>query len=176
SIRNPLEVALSAVNRKTLTDRYIPFSWIKQYKKKGQSYWRWTFTGKEPLFQCFDLEKITLFQWYLLEWIEVENRAMDFLRQYQKDGDCFTLLVPQDLNDPEKMSQMMDFFHLEQRKKNLDFRGKRNRNHCSTLLNDSHRVQFDQLIAAVPKSFLEIFTKPPYSDCPWADLFYTDKE
>lgn len=171
SIRNPVEVAQSAVNRRILTEKYIPFRCIKTYKYQKDTYWRWSFTGKESLFQHIKPEEITLFQWYLLEWIEVENRSVKFLDQYRKWNDCYTLHVPRDLESESKMSDLLKFMGVQPRRSTLDFHVNRNPNHCTTNLSDRHYDQLNRLLKKLPPKKLEFLYRETYRKTPWIHLF-----
>ena len=42
----------------------------------GKKYFRWALTGLEPIFSHLAGNPLSRFQWYVVQWIEIENRAM----------------------------------------------------------------------------------------------------
>ncbi|WP_054773799.1 hypothetical protein [Methylogaea oryzae] len=72
-------------------------------------------TGKEAIFGAFRDEALTPLQWYLLQWLEIENRAMAFLAEHGLASRCFTLRVPEDLNDAEQIERLLAFHGLTRR-------------------------------------------------------------
>ena len=104
-VRNPLQVARSEANRELLIDRWhLPF---RRYRgRDGRKCLRWSLTDLEPIFSFCDRERLTRFQWYLIQWIEIENRATEFLERFGKRSTCFTLHSPMDLNDPDRVGAL----------------------------------------------------------------------
>ncbi|MGZ5567304.1 MAG: hypothetical protein ACXWKG_09845, partial [Limisphaerales bacterium] len=110
-VRDPLRVARSEAYREEWRRRVrAPFHFYNG--EDGQRHFCWALTGNEDIFQQFEGRKLTLFQWYLIQWIEIENRAMAFLQQHNLHGRCFVLHSPRDLNDANKIRTMLEFFDL----------------------------------------------------------------
>ena len=165
-IRDPLHVARSEANREELIKRLrIPFC----HYRGGDSrrYFLWSLTGLEPIFQHFDPAKLTRFQWYVIQWIEIENRAMRFLDQFEKHADCFTLHSPGELNDVSRVQSLLEFLKLRPRSGTIVLAGRRNTNWRPTIITDDDRRQFDEVVRAMPPRYLEIFHREPYSSLPW---------
>ena len=97
-IRDPLKVAKSEASRDELINKFhFPF---RNYRGgDGKRYFRFALTGLEPIYRHFAPGQLTTLQWYLVQWIEIENRATRFLGQLGKEAECFTLHSPADLND-----------------------------------------------------------------------------
>jgi hypothetical protein len=77
-IRDPLKVAKSEAWREECRRRaHAPFHFYRG--DDGRRHFAWALTGNEEIFQNFNRERLSLFQWYLIQWIEIENRAMNFL-------------------------------------------------------------------------------------------------
>ena len=110
-IRHPLETARSSANREEWLcerGRYL------YYRGRDGRRYRWyTLTGLEPIFSSFDLSELTLFQFHLLNWIEVENRAMEYLRRFDMHARCLTLHSPQDLNSPRAAAAILNFVGVD---------------------------------------------------------------
>ena len=101
-IRDPLAVAKSEANREHFAHTlHFPFRYYRA--NDGKRYFRWSLTGKEAIFQCLGEQQLSRFQRYLIQWIEIEHRAMRFLDQHHKHESCFTLHSPEDLNNPERL-------------------------------------------------------------------------
>jgi len=177
-VRDPLYVARSEANRHDLIDwLHLPLAYYRG--GDGRRCFRWSLTGLEPIFQTlacaespFAERKPTLsrFQWYALQWIEIENRAMRFLDDYGKHAECFTLHSPHDLNEPQRIGELLDFLQLKRRHSTIQIGGRRNRNPRPTVVTDDDRRAFGEVVRLLPASYLAIFHRHPYAQLPWATL------
>lgn len=164
-IRDPLKVAKSEAYREALIKRLrVPF--CHYGGGDGRRYFLWSLTGQEPIFRHLDGMRLTPLQWYLVQWIEIENRAMQFLNRFAKHADCFTVQSPADLNDPAKMREMFDFLGLTPRHDRLGLAGRQNKNWRPTIIHDEDRQQFAALLGRLPASYLDIFRGEPYTSLP----------
>ena len=167
-IRDPLAVARSEANREAWLDRWhIPF---RRYRgADGNLYLTWALTGREPIFRLFAGKELTRFQWYLLQWVEIENRAMKFLERFGKQSSCFTLDCPRDLNDPDRLGALMRFLALTPSRDEPLMVGARNRNPGNpTRIGQREDEECRQVIAALPREHLEIFAREPYAAFDWS--------
>lgn len=166
-VRDPLKVAKSEAFRETWLHRLrLP---LRNYRGgDGRKYFRWALTGKEPIFQHFAATRLSRLQWYLLQWIEIENRAMQFLDQSGLRGNCLTLHSPHELNSVDRVGELFNFLGLQLRRGSLDLHGRQNRNPQPTVITDDDRRELAELIAELPPQYLEIFGRPPYTAFPWA--------
>jgi hypothetical protein len=161
-VRDPLYVAKSEASREELIKKVrVPFCHYRG--GDGQRYFLWSLTGLEPIFRHFDGFKLTRFQWYVVQWIEIENRAMRFLDENQKHADCFTLQSPAELNDAVRIRQMFEFLGLRLQSEQIKLSGRRNRNWRATVVTAEERGQFTEVVAAMPREYLEIFGREPYA-------------
>jgi len=169
-IRNPLKTARSETNRELQLHKWhVPFRWYTG--GDGRRYFRWSLTHKEPIYQSFDLVELTLFQKYVIQWIEIENRAMQFLDRHHKHDDCFTLHSPGDINDPQRITQMFGFFGLQQAQEQIEITGHQNRTPgAKTIITEEERRQFRQVIEQLPAESLAVFDDEPYIGYDWIDL------
>jgi hypothetical protein len=164
-IRDPLYVAKSEASREVLIKRLgVPF--CHYCGGDGQRYFLWSLTGLEPIFQHFDPVRLSRLQWYVIQWIEIENRAMQFLDRFQKHADCFTLYSPSELNDAGRVQSMFDFLGLKLRDASITFAGRHNKNWRRTVVTDDDRRQLDDLLRQMPQTYLEIFRREPYASLP----------
>ncbi|HEX5105320.1 MAG TPA: hypothetical protein VFV87_15985 [Pirellulaceae bacterium] len=164
-VRNPQQVARSEANREELTHwLHLP---LRHYRGGDRRlYFRWSLTGLEPIFQHFDLAELSLFQRYAIQWIEIENRAMQFLDRFSMHDRCFTLQTPHDLNDKQRVAELIEFLELPRRGE-ISLAGRRNLNPKPTVISDGDQRQFVEVIAALPRDRLEIFAHPPYDRWSW---------
>lgn len=169
-IRHPLEVARSEANRDTLINRWrLPF---RHYRGRDRrKYFRWALTGREVIFASFDLEHLTLFQRYLIQWIEIENRAIEFLGRFDMKPSCMTLHTPRDLKDSQLIIKLLHFLEIEPISNEVILPGIRNRTPGNpTVIGDEERRQCREIIEKIPASYLEIFQHEPYTSSQWSGL------
>lgn len=167
-VRNPLAVAKSEANRENLIHRWrMP---LRNYRGgDGKQYFRWALTGLEPIFSYFEGKPLSRFQWYVVQWIEIENRAMQFLTKHGKENDCFTLHSPVELNDAAKVKSLLEFLDLPRQAKEIHLEGSKNRTPgVKTDITECDRKEFAEVIRLLPMNYLEIFRQPPYSEWEWA--------
>jgi len=170
-VRNPLRVAASEAYREFWRRRlHAPFHFYRG--NDGQRHFAWALTGNEEIFQYFVGKKLSLFQWYLLQWIEIENRAMNFLDQNRLHDRCFTLDSPRDLNDSVKIREMFDFLGVPTKQPRVIFGGRKNKSigyfSAAALQNEN---EFQSLLERLPGRYLKIFNEAPYSNFNWNSLF-----
>jgi len=170
-IRDPLKVARSAAYREAWRRRvHAPFHFYKG--DDGKKHFVWALTGNEEIFRHFEPATPSLFQWYLLEWIEIENRAMSFLQQHQLHSRCVTLRVPRDLNDVATIQKMFDTFGLKKRHPHIVLSGRKNRSlGYSSGLDASEESQCAAVLEQLPGRYLDIFHQEPYTSCNWSERF-----
>ena len=166
-IRDPLKVARSEAYREGWRRRiHVPFHYYRG--DDGRRHFVWSLTGNEEIFEPFKRRQLTLFQWYLLEWIEIENRAMSFLEEHQLNSRCYTLQVPTDLNDPERVKAMLDFFDLNLLQPQIRLQGRKNRSlGYSTKVTSEDETECAEVLGEVSPRYLEIFAHEPYVNCAW---------
>jgi hypothetical protein len=167
-VREPMAVARSAAWREDWRRRlHAPFHYYRG--DDGRRHFAWALTGCEPIFRQFDHTRLTLFQWYVLEWFELENRAMKFLRQNQLHDRCFTLHSPAELNVPGRLRAMFEFFGLQLLHPEVRLGGRKNRSlGYSRERAKLEEEEYDWLLERLPEEYLEIFAEPPYTAYPWA--------
>lgn len=169
-IRDPLAVARSEANREMLIQRWrLPF---RHYRGgDGNKYFRWALTGLEPIYADFDPARLTLFQRYVIQWIEIENRAMAFLSEFRLHASCLTLHTPQDLNDPNFPARLLRFLNVSQAGDTIRGGGLQNRNPgVRTVVTDAERREFRAIAESIPERYLAIFAEEPYRGRDWSAL------
>lgn len=169
-IRHPLEVARSEANRHAFIERWrLP---LRHYRgRDGRQYFRWALTGREPIFGHFDGQRLTLFQRYLLQWIEIENRAMRFLDRFDMQRRCLTLHTPDDLNDARQILRLLRFLELPAVAEALTFPHAHNRTPGElTVVGAEELRQCRAVIEELPPDYIDIFRREPYAACRWSGL------
>jgi hypothetical protein len=170
-IRDPWLVAKSeAVREQRRRRAHAPFHYYTG--DDGRRHFCWSLTTNEEIYRHFDPERLTLFQKYFLQWIEIENRAMRFLEEHQLAGRCFTLDSPRDLNSESKIAEMIQFFGLHRRHPQIILGGHHNASFgYSTAIDPEDERQVEEIVAALPAAFLDIFRREPYTRLPWISRF-----
>jgi len=171
-IRNPLEVAKSQYHRPVWIGE--PDSlWFRLFHtyvgEDNKRYLDWTLTGNEQIFKDISLN-LTRYQQLLVQWIELENRAMHLLETYHKHCDYFALETPKDLNNEEKMLEMFSFFGITLKHHDIVFQGKKNIAKIPTRVTTWDKHQLHELIDHTPARYLEIFHQNPYNSVAWGEL------
>ncbi len=173
-VRNPLKVAASEAYREEWRRRVrAPFHFYKG--GDGKRHFAWALTGNEQIFQHFAGEKLTLFQWYLVQWIEIENRAMNFVAKHNLQDRCFTLDSPQHLNDAGKIQAMFDFLGLETKQPEILFGGRKNKSIGYSVRNARHEDELKLVLERLPERYLKIFRDKPYCDFNWSALLKSSR-
>lgn len=168
-IRHPLQVARSEANREQFLDQ---IHWpLRHYGERGgRVYRRWALTELEPIYSGFDLSELTLFQRYLIQWIEIENRAMDYLQRFDMSSRCLTLHNPKDLNSPQAVAAILDFAGFSPAGEVVLPGVKHRTPGRPTIVGDDELTQCRDVVAALPSRYLEIFQHEPYAGQAWAAL------
>lgn len=168
-IRDPFLVAKSETYREEWRSRvHAPFHFY--VGDDGRRHFCWALTGNEEIFQHFEREQLSLFQWYLIQWVEIENRAMRFLDQHRLHERCFTLHSSRDLNDSDTIAQMFDFFGLELAHPRVVLGGRRNQSTgYRRLTTEEDERECQDVMERLPQSYLEIFKREPYSQFAWTE-------
>lgn len=170
-VRDPLKVAHSEVHRFQAYNRwYLPIGFYTG--RDGKRYPRWSLTGLEPIYRHFQPDELTHFQRYFVQWIEIENRAMQFLDRFNMHKKCFFLHSTQDLNDHDKLRELIAFIGVPQRADELQLpqtTQARNVNPGEFLLSpEEERTQAEAVVRRLPAKYFQVFRREPYAALPWS--------
>jgi hypothetical protein len=167
-IRDPLKVAKSEASREAWRQRlHAPFHYYRG--DDGRRHFYWSLTGNEEIFQHFNLSDLSLFQRNLLQWIEIENRAISFLNAHNLRDRCFTIHAPRGLNDPGVIKALFHFLALTTVRNEPLLAGRKNKSLCrTTVITPSDEQQAAEVLRNLPAKYLEIFQHEPYQSQPWA--------
>jgi hypothetical protein len=170
-VRDPFKCIKSDAYREQWMARlHLPFYFYKG--SDGARHFSWALTGREGIFRTFDLPRLTLLQRYLIQWIEIENRAMRFLEEHGLQERCFTLQSPRDLNDASRIQEMFRFFQVQTRYATPRLSGRKNKNvgNRNELTADEEAACTSVLTRIAPEH-LRIFDREPYAGCDWMPRF-----
>jgi hypothetical protein len=170
-IRDPMLVAKSeAVREERRLRARVPFHYYKG--DDGRRHFCWALTANEEIYHNFDRERLSLFQKYVIQWIEIENRAIAFLERHCLGERCFTLGSPRDLNSAPKIREMFDFFNLQTRHAEIILGGRRNMSlGYATVIDPNDQREFEGVLARLPARYLDIFQREPYTRFDWNSRF-----
>jgi hypothetical protein len=173
AVREPLKTVKSMVNREHFIHRlHVPGRYYRG--EGGQRYFRWALSGHEPIFHEVSLRSLSLFQRYVLEWIEIENRAIRLLTTHDAWNRCFFIDVPTDLADAEKLLTMIDFLGLKRAMGPLRTTLRTNSTPGrSTVITPEDRREFREVVEALPSQYLTIFQHHPYTALSWCSLLHS---
>lgn len=173
-IRNPLVTVRSLVNKYNWDNGFygkIVKPFIRHYRGSDKKiYFRWALTGKETIFKNVSIDSISLFQKYALEWIEIENRAINFLNKYKKNKDCFNLHTSTDLNNINILEEMFNFLGISKKEDEFILKGNKNQNYYPTKVSKEDKIEFQNVINSLPDKYLKIFQRKPYNNFDWCEL------
>lgn len=170
-IRDPLKVAKSEAYREAWRRRvHAPFHYYNG--DDGRRHFFWALTGNEELFLAFDRSRLSLFQWYLIQWIEIENRAMSFLNAHGLHARCFTVHAPGDLNNAASVKSMFQFFNLRPARPEINLVGRKNKSlgKTTTVTSEDER-EAREVLERIPERSLRIFSDQPYIGQAWNGRF-----
>jgi hypothetical protein len=170
-IRDPLKVAKSEAYREAWRRRvHAPFHYYRG--DDGRRHFFWALTTNEEIFRGFEVSKLNLFQLYLIQWIEIENRALSFLKAHDPATRCITLHVPEDLNNKSSIRSMFEFFGLKTIRADVVLRGRKNKCWGNTpVVTPEDENQAAEILQQLPHRYLEIFSHAPYTNRPWSARF-----
>ncbi|MEO1725250.1 MAG: hypothetical protein AAFR84_23000 [Pseudomonadota bacterium] len=173
-VRDPIATARSEANRELALDQLrVPF--FRHLATDGRRYFRWSLTGSEQIFNPFTSMRLTLFQRYLIQGIEIANRAMQFLDDTEAHDRCTVLYTPRDLNDPICVSALIDALNLPRSRSKIILKGWRNRTPgFRTRLGPAEEAQQPAVFERIDPNFLRVFERAPYATAPWCERFGSD--
>ncbi len=166
-VRDPRYVAKSELVREQLIRKiHLPFAY---YKCGDKSFFQWSLTGDETIFDFYRDIKISRYQFYVLQWIEIEYRAEQLLAENNWQDKVFFIEVEKDLKDRSVMLSMLDFFNLAyvNNALKMDLRINKTPFAGQTQLSDNDLQEFEQIMAKLPQQYKSLFMRSPYKDCRW---------
>lgn len=165
-VRHPLRVAKSECVREQLIRRlHLPFA---DYKSdSGERFFRWALTGQETLFQHYP-QPLSRFQFYVLQWMEIEYRAMQLIQEHHWRERVFFIDVDISLQREVVLRNMADFFDLP-RQSVFQMHLRRNKTPFigPTVITGQDMREFQSLLRNLPRPYQAMLLNKPYRDCRW---------
>jgi hypothetical protein len=167
-VRNPLLVAKSELLREqAIRKARIPF--VDYTGTAGQPLFRWALTGNETIFRHYP-HSYSRFQFYVLQWLEIEHRAMQLVADNHWQNRVFFIDVDVNLKEPQVLKSMAKFFDLPHKPEfNMDLRRNQTPFVGPTTIGEQDRQEFCEVMQRLPASYRQLFETEPYCDCSWYD-------
>jgi hypothetical protein len=171
-VRHPGKVAKSELLREELA-RALRIPFVDYTSDTGARYFRWALTGREEIFQCYAGHTLSRFQFYLLQWIEIEYRAMQLINQNRWQDRVFFIDVDTQLKDEAVLRQMLGFFDLQHKPRfNMDLRRNKTPFVGPTLLTAQDEREMRWIMENLPDTYKVLLTSEPYSKCSGLTAFH----
>ena len=170
-VRHPAKVAKSELLREQLI-RKVRMPFVDYKSDTGDRYFRWALTGKEAIYQHYAGHTLSRFQFYLLQWIEIEYRAMQLLKQNQWQDRVFFIDVDAQLKDERVLRRMLQFFDLRH-KPAFDMNLRRNKTPFvgSTVITSQDEREIQEIMQNLPANYKTMLKREPYSKCSGWETF-----
>jgi hypothetical protein len=164
-VRHPGKVAKSELLREQLA-RTMRIPFVDYVSETGERYFRWTLTGKEEIFQYYAGHTLSRFQFYLLQWIEIEYRAMQLIKQNRWQDRVFFIDVDAQLKDEAVLRQMLGFFDLRHKPRfNMDLRRNKTPFVGPTVMTAQDELEMRWVTENLPDAYKVLLKGEPYSKC-----------
>jgi len=109
---------------------------------------------------------LSRFQFYLLQWIEIEYRAMQLIKQNDWQNRVFFIDVNKQLKDESVLKQLVKFFDLPHTPNfNMDLRRNKTPLIGSTLITAQDKLEIQWIIQNLPYSYKKMLDNEPYTKC-----------
>jgi len=169
-VRNPLLVAKSEYVREQMIRKvHLPFA--DYTSDTGGRLFRWALTGQEDLFQHFPptlSRPVSRFQFYVLQWLEIEHRAIQLIRDNHWQDRVFFIDVDVDLKREAVLKNMVNFFGLPHMPVfNLDLRRNKTPFIGPTIITEQDKQEFQAIVRNLPDGYKKLLQDKPYRDCSW---------
>ena len=165
-VRNPLLVAKSEYVREQIIRRvHLPFADFTS--DTGERLFRWALTGQEDLFRHYP-PTLNRFQFYVLQWLEIEHRAMQLIHGNHWQDRVFFIDVDNNLKREAVLKDMVHFFDLpHQPVFNLNLRRNKTPFIGPTIITEQDKQEFRVVARNLPDSYKALLQDKPYRDCNW---------
>lgn len=172
-VRHPAMVAKSELLREqAIRKAHLPF--VDYTTDGGEHCFRWALTGKEEIFKFYAKHTLSRFQFYLLQWIEIEYRAMQLIKQNQWQDRVFFIDVDTQLKDGAVLQQLLDFFELPHPPRyNMDLYRNKTPFVGPTVITVQDKLEMRGILKNLPATYKTMLKEEPYIRCSsWASIFY----
>jgi hypothetical protein len=143
---------------------HVPF--VDYISDSGKRVFRWALTGNEKIFQYYAGYPLSRFQFYLLQWIEIEYRAMQLIKQNKWQSRVFFIDVNQQLKIENVLRQLVKFFDLPHTLNfNMDLRRNKTPLTGPTQITTSDELEIQWLAQNLPDAYKTMLNNDPYTRC-----------
>lgn len=165
-VRHPLRVAKSEyVRERMIRKLHAPF--VDYTNDTGERLFRWALTGKEEVFRHYPVS-LSRFQFYVLQWMEIEHRAMQLIRDYHWQDRVFFIDVDVALKQEAVLKNMVDFFDLPHKPIfNLDLYRNPTPFIGPIILTEQDKQEFQTIARDLPERYKMLLQSKPYRNCSW---------
>ncbi|ALQ50704.1 hypothetical protein [Nitrosomonas ureae] len=165
-VRHPLRVAKSEyVRERMIRQLRVPF--VDYTDDTGERLFRWALTGQEEVFRNYP-PSFSRLQFYLLQWLEIEYRAMQLIRDNHWQDRVFFIDVDVDLKREAVLKDMIRFFDLPHRSiLNMNLRRNPTPFIGPTILTEQDKQEFQTIARDLPERYKKMLQNKPYRDCSW---------
>lgn len=170
-VRHPLKVAKSEALREQLVRKvHLPFA--DYTSDTGERYFRWALTGKEEIFQHYAGRILSRLQFYLLQWIEIEYRAMQLVKENRWGDRVFFIDVDTQLEGEVVLRQMLEFFGLPHLPRlNMNLRRNKTPFIGPTVITAQDELEIQAVMQDLPGVYRAMLKDEPYSKCSGWEAF-----
>ncbi|SEG23539.1 hypothetical protein [Nitrosomonas ureae] len=164
-VRHPLLVAKSEyVRERIIRQLHVPFA--DYAGDSGERFFRWALTGQEEVFRHYPV--LSRFQFYVLQWLEIEHRAMQLIRDNHWQDRVFFIDVGVDLKREAVLKDMVDFFGLPHKPIfNLDLYRNPTPFIGPIILTEQDKQEFQAIARDLPERYKMLLQSQPYRECSW---------
>lgn len=165
-VRHPLRVAKSEYVREQMM-RKLHFPLANYTDDSGERFFRWALTGHEEVFQHYPAT-LSRFQFYLLQWLEIEHRAMQLIRDNHWQDRVFFIDVDVNLKREVVLKDMVNFFDLPHKPVfNLNLRRNKTPLIGPIAITAQDKLEFQAVVRNLPGRYKQLLRDKPYRDCSW---------
>ncbi|SEL26187.1 hypothetical protein [Nitrosovibrio tenuis] len=164
-VRHPAKVAKSELLRERLIRKiHLPFA--NYTGDTGERYFRWALTGNEEIFRYYAGHTLSRFQFYLLQWIEIEYRAMRLIQQNRWQDRVFFIDVDTQLKEEAVLRQLLDFFNLRHKPRfSMDLHRNTTPFMGPTVITPQDELEVRWIFQNLPVAYKVMLKGEPYSTC-----------
>ncbi len=165
-VRHPLRVAKSEyVRERMIRQLRVPF--VDYTDDTGKRLFRWALTGQEEVFRHYP-PSLSRLQFYVLQWLEIEYRAMQLIQDHHWQDRVFFIDVDVDLKREAVLKDMIRFFDLpHQPILNMNLRRNPTPFTGPTILTQQDKQEFQAIARDLPENYKMLLQSQPYRDCSW---------
>ena len=164
-VRHPALVAKSELLREQLM-RSLRIPFVDYISDSGKRVFRWALTGDEKIFRHFAGCILSRFQFYLLQWLEIEYRAMQLIKQNKWQNRVFFIDVNRQLKVESILKQLVKFFDLPHTPKfNMDLRRNATPLIGPTRITAQDELEIQWITENLPAAYKTMLNSEPYTKC-----------